>query len=59
MVGLLVGLKAGSDESALAMGVPWKDLSGDKRQTWVSTGESLNVTYNPQRVSIAVMGHDT
>ena len=51
MIGLLVGLKAGAEKKDPTPGVPWKDISGDKRQTWVSTGESLNVTYNPQRVS--------
>ena len=52
MIGLLVGLKAAADHKDPTAGVPWKDISGDKRQAWVSTGESLNVTYNPQRVSL-------
>jgi hypothetical protein len=53
MIGLLVGMRAGQDDAAdqSASGVPWKDTSGDKRQGWVTSGESLNITYNPARVS--------
>lgn len=54
MVGLLIGLRAGDgDQSPQATSPPWKDTTGDgKRQTWVTSGESLNITYVPSRVSL-------
>lgn len=52
MIGLLVGVDRGVDEASTGVGKPWKDITGDgKRQTnWISTGESLNLTYVASRV---------
>jgi hypothetical protein len=54
MVGLLVGMsKDAPDPTPSGAGAPWKDNSGDakRQQQWVTSGESLNITYVPDRVS--------
>ena len=52
MVGLFVGINTGPKETP-DPNKPWKDVTGDgKRQSnWISTGESLNLTYVSSRVS--------
>lgn len=55
MIGLLVGMRAGTDDAdKTSSGVPWKDTTGDKRQGWVTSGESLNITYSPSHTGSAL-----
>ena len=52
MIGLLVGMGAGKAEMSETTPSPWKDKGDGKTQNWVSSGESLNITYVPSRVSL-------
>lgn len=60
MIGMLVGLRTNDDDHSMtSAGSPWKDTTGDgKRQTWVTSGESLNITYVPSRVCLFILLSD-